>query len=208
MTMFVTAAYAQETAPAEGARARHGRGRDGRCRHAAGTEVPHEGGHGGGLSALRSVDLPVAAPVAGDHLRAVLPVPEEGGLPRLGGILEVRADRIAQDLDQAARMKDEADAAVAAYEQELAEASAKANAIGQTGARRRQGGSRSRAQAGRGRARRQARRGRGAYRHDQGHGHAGGRLDRRGDRRGDRRAADRRQVDKADVAAAVKSVRS
>ncbi|PWJ85472.1 F-type H+-transporting ATPase subunit b [Pseudaminobacter salicylatoxidans] len=52
-------------------------------------------------------------------------------LPRVGGILEVRRDRIAQDLDQAALMKSEADAAVAAYEQELAEAKSKANAIGQ-----------------------------------------------------------------------------
>ena len=52
-------------------------------------------------------------------------------LPRVGSILEVRSQRIAQDLDQAARMKAEADAAVAAYEQELAEARAKANAIGQ-----------------------------------------------------------------------------
>jgi len=52
-------------------------------------------------------------------------------LPRISGILEVRSDRIAQDLDQAARMKEEADAAVAAYEQELADARARANAIGQ-----------------------------------------------------------------------------
>ena len=52
-------------------------------------------------------------------------------LPRVGSILEVRSQRIAQDVDQAARMKAEADAAVAAYEQELAEARAKANAIGQ-----------------------------------------------------------------------------
>jgi F-type H+-transporting ATPase subunit b len=52
-------------------------------------------------------------------------------LPRIAGILEVRSDRIAQDLDQAARMKEEADAAVAAYEQELAEARSRANAIGQ-----------------------------------------------------------------------------
>jgi F-type H+-transporting ATPase subunit b len=51
--------------------------------------------------------------------------------PRLGTILETRAGRIQQDLDQAARLKEEADAAVAAYEQELAEAKAKANAIGQ-----------------------------------------------------------------------------
>ncbi|RIK87549.1 MAG: ATP F0F1 synthase subunit B' [Hyphomicrobiales bacterium] len=52
-------------------------------------------------------------------------------LPRIGGILEVRQDRIAQDLGEAARMKEEADAAVAAYEQELADARARANAIGQ-----------------------------------------------------------------------------
>lgn len=52
-------------------------------------------------------------------------------LPRVGGTLEVRRDRIAGDLDQAALMKSEADAAVAAYEQELASAKARANAIGQ-----------------------------------------------------------------------------
>jgi F-type H+-transporting ATPase subunit b len=52
-------------------------------------------------------------------------------LPRIGNILEVRRDRIASDLDQAARMKDEADAAIAAYEQELADARTRANAIGQ-----------------------------------------------------------------------------
>jgi len=53
-------------------------------------------------------------------------------LPRIGGILEVRRDRIAQDLDQAARMREESDAAVAAYEQDLAEARIKANAIANT----------------------------------------------------------------------------
>lgn len=52
-------------------------------------------------------------------------------LPRIAGILEVRRDRIAQDLDEAARMKEEADAALAAYEQELAEARRKAGAIAQ-----------------------------------------------------------------------------
>lgn len=52
-------------------------------------------------------------------------------LPRLSSIMEVRRDHIAQDLDQAARMKGEADEAIAAYEQELAEAKAKANTIAQ-----------------------------------------------------------------------------
>jgi F-type H+-transporting ATPase subunit b len=53
-------------------------------------------------------------------------------LPRIGGILEVRRDRIAQDLDQAARMREESDAAVAAYEQDLAEARGKAHSIAGT----------------------------------------------------------------------------
>lgn len=52
-------------------------------------------------------------------------------LPRISSILEVRSDRIAQDLDQAAKMKEESDEAVAAYEQELAEARAKAHEIAQ-----------------------------------------------------------------------------
>ncbi len=52
-------------------------------------------------------------------------------LPRIGNILEVRRDRIAHDLDTAARLKEDADAAIAAYEQELADARAKSNRIAQ-----------------------------------------------------------------------------
>lgn len=52
-------------------------------------------------------------------------------LPRVGSILDVRRERIQHDLDQAAKLKEEADVAVAAYEQELAEARGKASAIGQ-----------------------------------------------------------------------------
>ncbi len=50
-------------------------------------------------------------------------------LPRIAGTLETRRDRIAQDLDQAARMREEANEATAAYEQELAEARAKAHKL-------------------------------------------------------------------------------
>ncbi|MCP8897201.1 F0F1 ATP synthase subunit B [Shinella daejeonensis] len=50
-------------------------------------------------------------------------------IPRIGGILETRHDRIAQDLDEAARLKTEADDAIAAYEQDLAKARAEGNAI-------------------------------------------------------------------------------
>lgn len=50
-------------------------------------------------------------------------------LPRLSAILEDRATRIAQDLDEAQRLKEEGDAAVAAYEQELADARKRAGKI-------------------------------------------------------------------------------
>ena len=52
-------------------------------------------------------------------------------IPRISGILEVRRDRISHDLDEAQRLKEESDAAIAAYEQELAEARGRAQAIGQ-----------------------------------------------------------------------------
>ncbi|AYC99824.1 F0F1 ATP synthase subunit B [Neorhizobium sp. NCHU2750] len=50
-------------------------------------------------------------------------------MPRVGGIIEDRKGRIAGDLEEAGRLKAEADAAVETYEKELAAARSKANAI-------------------------------------------------------------------------------
>jgi len=50
-------------------------------------------------------------------------------LPRLGGIIEERKDRIADDLDKAAEFRLEAEEAQKAYEEALADARAKAQAI-------------------------------------------------------------------------------
>lgn len=50
-------------------------------------------------------------------------------LPRIGGVLEQRRDRIAADLDEAARLKDETEEAIASYEAALAEARSRAHAI-------------------------------------------------------------------------------
>jgi len=50
-------------------------------------------------------------------------------IPRIGGILKARADRIAADLDQAQQAKSASDAAVADYEKALAMARANANTI-------------------------------------------------------------------------------
>ncbi|MBA3447541.1 MAG: F0F1 ATP synthase subunit B [Pseudaminobacter sp.] len=117
--MFVTPGYAQETAPAEGEI------------HTE-TGIEQDAGHGEAVfppfdsSTFPSQILWLAITFGLFYLFLKKVV-----LPRVGGILEVRSDRIAQDLDQAARMKSEADAAVAAYQQELTEAKIKANAIGQ-----------------------------------------------------------------------------
>jgi F-type H+-transporting ATPase subunit b len=50
-------------------------------------------------------------------------------LPRVGSILDARRSRIAGDFAAASRMKDDADAAIAAYEKSLADARARAQAM-------------------------------------------------------------------------------
>jgi F-type H+-transporting ATPase subunit b len=52
-------------------------------------------------------------------------------LPRIATVLEERRDRIATDLDQAEQLKKQTEEAIAAYEQALAEARARAHAIAQ-----------------------------------------------------------------------------
>jgi F-type H+-transporting ATPase subunit b len=54
-------------------------------------------------------------------------------LPRIGSVIEARADRIAKDLAQADKFRRETEEAIAAYEQALAEAKQKAHAIVEEG---------------------------------------------------------------------------
>ncbi len=116
--MFVTSAFAQESAPATTEGDTH-----------SGTGVPAEA-HG---------TFPPFDPATFPSQLLWLAITfglfylflKNVAMPRVGGIIDVRNDRITKDLDQAAKLKSEADAAVAAYEQELAEAKAKANVIGQ-----------------------------------------------------------------------------
>lgn len=119
--MFVTPAYGQQAAPVV----------EGGDTH-AGTAVPADGAHGGSsFPPFDSATFPsqilwlvITFGLFYLFLKRVV-------LPRMHTTLEARSGRISNDLDQAARLKDEADAAVAAYEQALAEARANANAIGQ-----------------------------------------------------------------------------
>jgi F-type H+-transporting ATPase subunit b len=124
--MFVTPAFGQETAPAV-----DGVGAQPAGETHAGTEVPHDAAHEGmfppfdpATFASQIFWLVITFGLFYLFLKRVV-------VPRLAGILDSRSSRITQDLDQANKLKDEADAAVAAYEQELAEAKANANAIGQ-----------------------------------------------------------------------------
>lgn len=122
--MFVTPGYAEEAAPAAGgAHAVEGE---------AQTGTQQDAGHGsGGFPPFDSATFPSQLLWLAITFGLFYLFLKNAVLPRVGSILEVRRDRIAQDLDQASRMKEEADAAIAAYEQELAEARNKANAIGQ-----------------------------------------------------------------------------
>jgi F-type H+-transporting ATPase subunit b len=128
--MFVTEAYAEEAKPAAGAE-----GAEGHATPAAGDTthsevgVAHEGEHGGAFppfdsSTFASQLLWLALTFGFFYwfLKKVI-------LPRLGDILSMRESRIAKDLTEAEKMKAEADASVAAYEQELASAKAKAAEI-------------------------------------------------------------------------------
>lgn len=122
--MFVTAAYAESTTT-EGAEAHDAAGEV----HTE-TGVAHGEEHGSGVfppfdSSTFASQLLWLAITFGLFFYLMSKVI----IPRISGILETRHDRIAKDLDQASSLKKEADAAIEAYEQELAEAKAKGHAI-------------------------------------------------------------------------------
>jgi len=113
--MFVTPAFAQETATEE--------------LHTE-TGVAHEAGHGGGVfPPFDQTTYPSQLLWLVITFGLFYMLMQKVIVPRVGGILENRHDRIAQDLDEAARLKSEADAAIETYERELTAARAKAGTI-------------------------------------------------------------------------------
>ena len=114
--MFVTAAYAQST-PTEG---------ETHTETGVATEAGHEAGvfppfdHTTFASSL--LWLVITFGFFYMLMQKVI-------VPRVGSILDDRNNRISQDLDEAARLKAEADAAIETYERELAAARAKAQGI-------------------------------------------------------------------------------
>lgn len=114
--MFVTPAFAQET-PAEGQL------------HTE-TGVAHDEGHGATVfGPFDTTTFPSQILWLVITFAVFYMLMQKVIVPRVGGILENRHDRIAQDLDEAARLKAEADAAIETYERELTAAKAKGGQI-------------------------------------------------------------------------------
>lgn len=130
---FVTPAYAEE-APAGTAETGAATGTDPHAAPAAGevhTETGVAGGehHGGVFPPFDSSTYASQLLWLAISFGLFYVLMKKFIVPRVGGILEDRHGRIAQDLDEASRLKSEADAAIETYEKELAAARAKAGSI-------------------------------------------------------------------------------
>jgi F-type H+-transporting ATPase subunit b len=122
--MFVTTAYAlsataatEAAAPAEGET------------HNTETGVPHGAEEHGAFPPFDSTHFPSQILWLAITFGVFYFLVSKMIAPRISGIIQTRESRIASDLAEASRMKNEADAAVAKYEQELSEARAKSAAI-------------------------------------------------------------------------------
>ena len=113
--MFVTPAYAEEAAPASGE---------------VHTETGVAPGHHAAFPPFDPKTFPSALLWLVITFVIFYIVMQKVLIPRVGGILENRHARIAQDVEEAGRLKAEADAAIETYERELAAARARSNAIG------------------------------------------------------------------------------
>lgn len=122
--MFVTAAYAQTQAPADG--------------HAElpGLEseihselVEQDAGHSAVFPPMDTQYFPSQLLWLAISFGLFYVLLKKAILPRLGGIIENRRDRIALDISAAETMKADADLALAAYEQDLAAARERSHKI-------------------------------------------------------------------------------
>lgn len=97
---------------------------------AAGTEVPH--GAEGHAKVFPPLDPTTVAPQLvwlTLTFVALYMLLKRMVIPRIGGVIEERRDRIQRDLDSAERLKGEVDSAVKSYEKALADARANASGI-------------------------------------------------------------------------------
>lgn len=97
--------------------------------HTTSTGHPAEGGHGG-FPPFQSENFPSQLFWLAITFVLLYALMAKLALPRVKSIIDDRQKSIADDVADASRLKDESDAAVAAYEKALADARSRAQAIG------------------------------------------------------------------------------
>ena len=95
-----------------------------------GAHTRADGGHGGGFPPFDSSTFPSQLVSLAVAFVALYIIVSRFALPKVGGTIEARQNAIEGDLAQAQKLKDESDAALKAYEGELAAARSRAQAIG------------------------------------------------------------------------------
>jgi F-type H+-transporting ATPase subunit b len=94
-----------------------------------GTEATPPSEHGGGFPPFQKDTFASQLLWLAIFFVALYLIASKLALPRVGSIIADRRKRISGDLDEAARLKDAADAAIASYEKALADARARAQTI-------------------------------------------------------------------------------
>jgi F-type H+-transporting ATPase subunit b len=95
-----------------------------------GAHTETDGGHGGGFPPFESTYFASQLVSLVIAFVALYVIVSRFALPKVGGVIEARQKAIEGDLAQAQNLKDQSDAALKAYEAELAAARSRAQAIG------------------------------------------------------------------------------
>ena len=98
--------------------------------HGTGTHTEADGGHGGGFPPFESSTFASQLVSLVIAFVALYVIVSRFALPRVEGVIDARQNAIEGDLAAAQKLKDESDAALRAYETELASARSRAQAIG------------------------------------------------------------------------------
>ena len=95
-----------------------------------GAHTEADGGHGGGFPPFESSTFASQLVSLVIAFVALYLIVSRVALPRVGSVIDARQNAIEGDLAQAQKLKDESDAALKAYESDLASARSRAQAIG------------------------------------------------------------------------------
>src|SRR5438445_4205071 len=97
---------------------------------AAGAHTEAEGHHGGGFPPFESSSFASQLVSLAIFFVLLYVIVSKLALPRIGGAIEARQNKIEGDLAEAQKLKEQSDAALKAYEGELASSRERAQAIG------------------------------------------------------------------------------